>query len=699
MLEIQGLLASGIWAALPVLGTMVLGRSETRSIGTVAWFGLTSAVGLAVLSPPLLLAAELGIYRPAAIGLVGWGIVILATILWLRRGRDEEGHADERKSPDPERPAPSQRWWGGALAVGFLGFGGLVFGFPSESILGGVDQGVYANTAVFLAREGHLRIPIATVGLEDPPPAGLQLPGYRQNVPDPRQAPYQTPQFGHLFPVWLAQGYASAGAFGLFGVCGLFGMISLACFFRTAVAWVGYPLAVAATLVLAFNPAQLWIARITLSENLAQVFIWAALALLAPRPGPPRSKTAAWAGFVLGISALARIDGFVFVPLLLIAQFTSRVLGGTSRVEWRALFLSAVPTFAGAIMAYAVWSEHYFAAMERHLAPVAVGTLGVLSLWLLPTRIRRLLGAAAASREMRALLIVLLGVVAFWSYSIRPNGPRLAEPAGRASTGEQEITYLEHLQSVPNLVSYISLLVAILAVVGLSVEIWRVLGGRRSRRRLTYLVLWGGLSTAYLADPWVDPYHFWAVRRFTPLVLPGFFLLAACGWRWVARQLPPRIRPLAGGALLLATVVHTVSSSASLAFFSRDAGVFEQVRVVADHLPEDDVVLAPVFDRTWPQWVTPLGVAFGHRVHPVDATRDKSHTQRVLGWIDRERSAGRPVHLVVRRGRLPETWTRQATWLGRFEIERRVFRPTLKPLPKEITKHEIWLDVYRLEPR
>ena len=170
----SALASAGVWLALPATGMACLvgvwSRRLRRWTPLSAW-GLAGAVGLAVWSLPLLVLAELGLYRSWAVGLAGWGTVLF---LWLRRSR---GRAALR---------PTLRWdrWEVALAVGLLVVAALLWLFPTESLLGGVDQGVYSNVGVFLERQGHLHIPLPSQGLDDGAPAFEDMPGFSTQRPD-----------------------------------------------------------------------------------------------------------------------------------------------------------------------------------------------------------------------------------------------------------------------------------------------------------------------------------------------------------------------------------------------------------------------------------------------------------------------------------------------------------------------------------
>ena len=494
--------------------------------------------------------------------------------------------------------------------------------------------------------------------------------------------------------------------------------MALACFYATAVQWVTRPVAVVGTLFLAFNPAQLWVGRITLSEILAQVLIWAALALVARLDDRADAALARWAGFLLGLVALARVDGFVLLPLVFAAQGATWALGRRRRgpsqhvaTPWPFLYQTAVPTFALAAVSYALWSPFYFDALTPYLVPVALVALVVLYPVLagtpgMQTSLRRL----AASKVLRVAAVVLFVGASVWAYWVRPIS-QPTEEESRQWYAAREAAAVEGAAPVPagdgphwgrntvsNLGRYLSPWVLGLAVLGVACTLWKVLALQVGWGALTCFVLWGGFSVAYLGDPAVDPLHFWAIRRFVPLILPGCVLMAALGWRFAARRLPVRLRVPMAAAILFVLSVHTISASAPLAVFTRDQGITQQLRAVAEALPKDDVILVPTSRPGWARWQTPLYLTFERPLHPFDPSSPR-RMAKVASWIEGQRLSGKPVYLLAEAGVLPESCCPGRELAGRFPLNRQLFEPTYWPVPKTVRQTEIWLEVHRLPPR
>jgi 4-amino-4-deoxy-L-arabinose transferase-like glycosyltransferase len=241
----------------------------------------------------MLTAAVAGFYRAEYFGLLGW--VVTGVSLWLLFKQHSRCKLSFKFT-----------FWDWVLAVGLIVAAGLYLGFPTESILGGRDQGVYANHGIHIANHGRLDVPY-------PWPENVsnifalyfgEFPGFYKTQPT------MTAQFAHLFPVWLAQVFSTFGYHGLFRLNGIFALLSLSIFYGLCRFALPKSYAASATLFLALNPSEIWLARITLTEILTQLFILSGLWLLLLALENNSKLLARWAGIFLGFSALVRIDSF-----------------------------------------------------------------------------------------------------------------------------------------------------------------------------------------------------------------------------------------------------------------------------------------------------------------------------------------------------------------------------------------------------
>ncbi|MFQ3662470.1 MAG: hypothetical protein SNJ69_08765 [Chloroflexaceae bacterium] len=284
----------------------------------------------------------------------GWLALLLAQLglfsLWLHLIVTVAASALlARGGRRPASPLPLPRWqllvYGAVLALALL-----LVARPFEVVLGVRDAGVYANTGFAIARTGALVQSdplLADLGQRaddsDPQianPARQAITNYTIGQPRERYIASRlraagffvyegelprgrvVPQGLHLLPAWIALFSALGGpAAGLFavGALGWLGVWSVGMLGRRLagprVGWL-------AMAFLALNGVQVWFARYSTAETVAQFLIWAGLFFFAVMHDPAsdtasRQRAAVLAGLAVGQVALARLDFFLLGPLAL----------------------------------------------------------------------------------------------------------------------------------------------------------------------------------------------------------------------------------------------------------------------------------------------------------------------------------------------------------------------------------------------
>ena len=172
-----------------------------------------------------------------------------------------------------------------------------------------------------------------------------------------------TVQFAHLFPVWLAQAFATFGHHALFRLNTMFAILSITIFYGLCRSVMQKPYAVIATLFLALNPSEIWLARKTLTEILTQLFIWSGLFILLFAQKNNSKKLARWAGVLLGFSSLVRIDSFFLVPLLFFSHLVQKIVEDPGEKKsssvWSSFYQTSLPVFTIAFGYYVFDSMIY----------------------------------------------------------------------------------------------------------------------------------------------------------------------------------------------------------------------------------------------------------------------------------------------------------------------------------------------------
>jgi len=519
------LAAFGVWPAVPLTGYWLFARairvSGSTAFPVVTSLGLMSVAGVTVWSVPMLASAVAGVYRADYFGLLGWAVTLCTLVALFRTRR--KGWRQERLSLTA---------WDWTLAAGLMVVGALYLGFPQDSILGGRDQGVYANQGIYIARHGKLDVPHPWEPIHE----SFFREGFEAYSGLYQTEPTMTMQFSQLFPVWLAQAFSTAGHHGLFRLNGMFALLFLLVFYGVCRMVVSKSYAVVATLFLGLNPSELWLARITLSEVPAQLFIWSGLLLLLSGLKTGHDGSMRWAGIFLGFSALVRIDGLLLVPLLFLSHLAYKTvreppMEAPSSI-WRALYETALPVFVFAVGYYAIFSSPYFADLSSHLKKIGFATLIALFALLATTpRVVRTVQPWVTGRAILVLLGSALLALSVYAYWIRPKVLPFSMFDRPGHPVLQTRDYREN--TLVNLTRYLSPLVVSTAILGWFVSLRTLILEKQNRYLIASLVVIAGFSALYLWNPYVAPYHFWAVRRFTPVVIPGAVWCAAVGVEWV----------------------------------------------------------------------------------------------------------------------------------------------------------------------
>jgi len=678
--QLSALAAFGVWPALPLTGYWLLTRPYRKS-GTIAFPLITSialmgVAGIAVWSVPMLLSAMIGAYRPGFFGLLGW-LVTLCAVVRLVKTRDVLSHARLRLTG-----------WDWALVAGLIAAAGLYLAFPHESILGGQDQGVYANHAMYIAHHGRLDVPYPWPESSD----DIVFPGFKIYPGFYPTRPNMTARFSHLFPVWLAQAFSTFGDCGLFRLNAMFAILALGIFYGICRLALDKAYAVVATLFLALNPSEMWMARITLTEILTQPFIWSGLLLLLNGLKTDNHILMRWAGVFLGFSALVRIDSLVLVPLLFVAHLAHKIVedpaSKSSSFSWRSFYETALPAFVLAVLYYAFYSAPYFSSLSPYLKTIGItGAIALFAVLAATPGISRVLRRWLTREPVLILLGCALLAVAVYAYWIRPSGMlhSTAHWSGQllGSTG----AYRQ--DSLVNLARYLSPLVVWMAILGWFVSVWAVVRKRQDLHTIVCLVVIAGFSILYIQSPRVVPYHFWAIRRFVPVVIPGLVLCAAIGMGWGLRRLPTGWTIPTSEFIVVFLAVFTFRADLLILAFAENKGYFVQLKELAQKLPADELILA----HGGVEWVTPLYVAFDRKVAHIYL--EGSTGQDTLNrWITKQISEQKPAYLLSE-GRLRLLGLPKIT-VDEVVLSRSYSEPTLEPLPQKILSQEKIIRLYKI---
>ena len=613
------------------------------------WF-LRVMLGVSVVAWLALLLAELGQFRLGLLGfLLAIGAFGLTLLVYAFRA-------------SPATPTAAAGWRTPALAAtaGILLCAAL-FLPPYETAVKGGDATVYLNFGRQIARHGALefedallrplsiasraelflnRVPgdvawTVRVALDGRPysrfPGGFLIP----DIVDPTV----TAGFSPLFPVLTALGHAVGSPRAALVVAPLFATLSLVGLWCVARRLGGVHAAWLAATLTAVSLPQIWFAKLSVPETVAQCFVMAGVLawLVATARGAPRWACAA--GWFLGLACFAKVDLIVLLTVFLLAVVAVRLLA-RARPDDPPLLLALLAAF-GLLVAHNL--AHYLSFTSHYKPYVAylIRTSEVLGL----LRESALLQAGAA---LAAGLLVAAGVVGLrrpaerWPrllWGLAAVGALVVYGAAyvTATTGrlDETITWLSWYFSWPVL----GLAALGLAGLGLAPRAAAAPG-------LVFAgLLLGVVGLQYLYDPLETGLQIGSMRRYVPVVLPLTMLFAALTAVGLLARVPAaRYRAgltLAAGALLVGLVARPSLAVVGLPLWDE---ALAQTAQVARLFPERAVVLmSPDLAGTH----IPTSLAYLHDVDTIlvqERNPDGEVLRRVIGgWLAR----GRAVFVVV----------------------------------------------------
>ncbi|MDX6209357.1 MAG: hypothetical protein QOE24_1748 [Frankiales bacterium] len=484
--------------------------------------GLTAVAAVCMLA---------GAFRPATV--LPLGLIAAAAMAWVVL----------RRLP----PTPTRTLLPNLLAVaGVVATVAFNLKYSAQEIWVFRDPSTYALTGEWLAHH-------ASVWIHTQPQVFGTVPGLSDGslgFGDLKPGLVQS-QYPDAAPMLIAMGGWVSDAT-LLRVAPLIGGVALLGFYALARSVVREWWALGATALLAISMPMINFSRAVYSEPITMVFLLGGLALLFACDDPERNG--GWVlhlvtGMVFGATEIARVDGglyFVAVAgygVMRLARSTSRrtaILEVASMVAgWAVLFgLGAGMTHE---LSPIYWAAHGKEAVGLLAPGIGVALVGVVVVWLAwsaPERRRRALALVPRTAWAVAGLIVLAAAVGasrpLWLTSHHKiNAGFTAYVANMQKVNHYAIDgtrdYAE--SSLTWIAWYYGIVVVIAGVVGAA---WLVLRFARSGRPalLGFLLVFLGSSVLFLAYPNISPDQIWVMRRYLPIVLPGFVIAAAyVGWR------------------------------------------------------------------------------------------------------------------------------------------------------------------------
>ena len=482
--------------------------------------------------------------------------------------------------------------------------------FPVSHLLGGRDSGLYPLNAIHISREGgifyendeHLNesyeeykdiISLGYPGLysnldsflNDPEYLSYPLGEFFEN-PEPGEI---NAQFMPGLSALLAVGYDIGGLPVMLRVNALVAVFCLLALYYFTRRFFGENAALFALLFLAICPAQIWAARITLTEILAQFLFFLACYSFAAGWERGQKSRSLLGGFFLGIGLMVRIDAYIYgLGLLFLtaycAIFNRKALQYLRPGAALYALLGAFAMIWGLLFSRSYFTSHLesgslkLIALANVLLLVLTGFLDILGALLAKKRPQKDWLCLMFASKKGALLTSLAFLAGFaLLYFLRPILPH-GEKASSIFASRSMIEFCW----------YISIPAVLLAIYGL----YRFLRKRGEKVAILFVFFAIGISNllVYLLWPSITPDHIWASRRWITVCIPFLLILAGyglCSIRFSkCRALVSRA---AQGVLCAAVCGYLLYQSSPFLFRRTLSGIADQYEQVAEDLDSDTV--------------------------------------------------------------------------------------------------------------
>ncbi len=539
---------------------------------------LTVAGSLLVSGFLSLFLAEIGLFSPSRTAVIVSAGAALAIATFRRRLSLHPGPASRSEI---------------LVAAALIAFAVVVYFPPFEHILGGRDPGVYVNAGFHLARDGRLVY-------DDPVVAGIPRESWPLFFPDKKLPPWDylryqgfrlespesarvVPHGLHLYPVWIAtastlyqpkSGLYATPFFALMGVSGFF--LAFRRLFGLEVA------ALAASLLAVFQ-IQVWFARFPSSEIVVQFLFATSLLLFACMEEKRSTLAGVLAGLALGSTFLARVETMLFaVPVALYFGWkrVRRELG-LPEVSFLASFalLAAHAAIHDRVFAWpyvsSILGRHYWSFLGENLPAV---TASALVLFLLLDRLAVKLPASLfdifLSFRLRVGAALTLFLVALYAYFVRPHwhGPRTAPHDAEAFLRMGWYLYPLGLS------------------LGVAGAMALLLRARKAQAFFLLVALTYSLFFFYKVRVWHD--HYFAMRRFVPVILPAFFVSIAYLLSFL-RESGGKLATAGSRVVAVLLVGLYLAAGHRLWRHNEFRGSLAFVEDLARHIGDDDIAIFP----------------------------------------------------------------------------------------------------------
>ena len=649
--------------------------AEERTYWTVV---LSLAVSLSLV---LVLAA---LHRYSFTRLVIADLLIAGALLVLFR-------FDLRLGPTAPRPGLAI-----CLPLALALLGAWRFLPPSEYIIGGKDPGVYVNSGIQIAQRGALVV-------HDPVIAAV--PAFARDLffpSDKNRTRYVAPrfmgfyildpdsgavvsQFPHVYPASIAIGYGLRGLTGARWVFGFWGVLGLLSVYFLGARLLGRPGAAAAAALLALNVVQVWWSRYPNADIVMQAILFGALLANARAHVDDDPFFAPVAGTLLVLLLFLRFDAILAVGSVIAALALGVVAG--HRLRWT--FWLPLATGCALCLWYLMGPMREYFELPRvfianlpwwQYVALGAGGAGLLALLAIGRR------SPARSERIVALFPTVLSVIvvalALYALTARQPGGKLTDYDAFALRA-----FGHYYFTVPALIA--ALVGYVLIVRGL---FWR---------DPAFIITLTAFSLFFFYKIRIVPEHFWASRRFLPMILPGGLLLvAAAALTGVRGRLlfTRAIRGPIGIVFLALLAIHYARAARPVVEHVEYAGIIPRLEALAAQLGDDDLLIVESKDAGSDVHVLALPLAYTYARAVLVLSNAAPDKVMFAAFLDQARAKYRRVLFLGGGGTdlLSSRWSVAPVSSDRFQVPE--YESARNAFPRYVRHKEFDYSVYAFGP-
>ena len=570
---------------------------------------------------------------------------------------------------------------------------------PSEYIIGGKDPGSYVNEGILIAQRGTLVYEDPTVASVPPFARDLFFPSHQRPdyygtrfmgffLQDPETGRV-VGQFPHLLPASIAIAYGIDGLTGARRAVGVWAVLGVVAVYLAGARWIGRTAAGAAAALLALNVVEVWYGRYPNAEVVMQALLFAALLANARAHFDSAGRDAFFgtlAGTLLGLLLFLRFDAVLAIGAVVGANLLAVVLGRRMTAAFVAALaittaLAAV-YLVGPMRAYSTYPIEFvkFLPWWQRSLLIAAAAAGAA---LLAVARRQPGIRTVLERALPAVLVLVVWGLAIYAFFFRtPEGKLAAENAYALRM------YAAFYVTVPCLMA---------ALAG-----YALVARRRFWDDPALILTITIFSVFFFYKIRIHAEHFWAARRYLPVILPGTLLLASAAATWGLAQ-PSRVRRVVSGTLGLVFLgllaAQFARASAPIVDHVEYAGVIPVLETLAGQIGDRDLLLVEARDAGSDAHVfaVPLAYIYDRRVLALhSAAPDLPAAGAFLEWArtryDRVLFLGGGGTALLSRG-----WT--AVYLTSARVEAPEYMTAFNAYPRGVRAKKFDYGLYELRPR